>query len=216
MKKTAAALGAAFLLLAVILFAPIRKVGAQSGYTTLWSQWIQSSLIDSTPIGQTTPAAGSFTSLNANAMNSTSVGLTTPEAGNFTSLNATTFTLGHAAPAGHYLVGNGTSYVDTPLPSQITQGLQVTAISSCVTPSGGELTQTCGPYSWTNAFADANYAAGCNYVGTVSGTGSHPGLYGPYLINKTASTFSVVIQAGSSSAAGANSIPEVDCWGIHP
>ena len=56
MKKSLAAYGAAFLLLVVCaLFAPIPKLGGQSVYTVLYSQWIQNSLIDSTAIGSTTP-----------------------------------------------------------------------------------------------------------------------------------------------------------------
>lgn len=64
MKKMLAASGAAFVLLAAILFVPF-KVGATSTYTTIYRTWMQGSKIDSTPIGQTTAAAGSFTSLSS-------------------------------------------------------------------------------------------------------------------------------------------------------
>lgn len=84
MKIRTAALGAAFLLAAVFLCSPIKKVSATS-YTTLFSQWIQGSLIDSTPVGATTPSTGNFTTLALNG----------------------------AAPSAHTLCGNGSSYVDS-------------------------------------------------------------------------------------------------------
>src|SRR5215471_6942063 len=46
--------------------------------------------IDQTPIGQTTPDKGSFTTLNAASMDTTPIGQTTPAAGKFTTLQATT------------------------------------------------------------------------------------------------------------------------------
>ncbi|MFP5276995.1 MAG: hypothetical protein ACLGPM_07760 [Acidobacteriota bacterium] len=87
MKKPFAICAAALALLVIALFAPIQRVHGQSGYTTLWSQWIQGSLIDSTPIGSNSPSTGAFTSLNAS-----------------------TFTLNGAAAANQSVCGNGTSY----------------------------------------------------------------------------------------------------------
>src|SRR5215471_18864720 len=46
--------------------------------------------IDQTPIGQTTPDKGSFTTLNAASMDTTPIGQTTPAAGKFTTLQAAT------------------------------------------------------------------------------------------------------------------------------
>jgi hypothetical protein len=65
MKKTLLASAAAALFLASFLFAPVRHVAAavqQSGLAII------NSVIDSTPIGQTTPAAGNFTSLFAQSL----------------------------------------------------------------------------------------------------------------------------------------------------
>lgn len=101
MKKSLVAYGAAFLLfVAGALFAPLPKLGGQSVYTVLYSQWIQNSLIDSTAIGSTTPSTGAFTALNAS-----------------------TLQIGGTAPNGHLLIGNGTHYVDGVLPVSQTAGL---------------------------------------------------------------------------------------------
>jgi hypothetical protein len=88
MKKMAAAFGAAFLLLA-ILFAPIFRVGASPVYTSLYRIAVTGSLIDSTPIGATTPSTGAFTSLSSTsgALNG-SIGSTTPGTGAFTTASA--------------------------------------------------------------------------------------------------------------------------------
>lgn len=73
-------------LIAAALFLTI-PAKSQTGYTVLWSQWLQNSLIDSTPIGSTTPSTGAFTSLNA-----------------------TSLTLNGAATANQSICGNGTTY----------------------------------------------------------------------------------------------------------
>ena len=93
MKKTLAAFGAAFLLFAAVLFAPIVKVKGATP-TTLFSVWVQSSQIDSTTIGATTPSSGVFTSLNSTsgALNGT-IGATTANTGAFTSITATSATV---------------------------------------------------------------------------------------------------------------------------
>ena len=57
---------------------------AAGTFTTL-----QATALDSTPIGGTTPAAGTFTTLEATSLDSTPIGGTTPAAGAFTSLEAT-------------------------------------------------------------------------------------------------------------------------------
>jgi hypothetical protein len=86
MKKAAAALGAAFFF-AALLFAPIVKTGASPVYTSLYRVAMTGSLIDSTPIGSTTPSTGAFTTASASG------GFT----GDLTG-NASTATALHSAP----------------------------------------------------------------------------------------------------------------------
>jgi hypothetical protein len=66
---------------------------AAGTFTTL-----QATALDSTPIGGTTPAAGTFTTLEATSLDSTPIGGTTPAAGTFTT-----------AEADHYRIGNVSS-----------------------------------------------------------------------------------------------------------
>jgi hypothetical protein len=99
MKKTLAALGAAFLLLAVVLFAPVVKVKGATP-TNLFSVLITQSEIESTPIGATSPSTGAFTSLSSTggSLNGT-IGTTTPTLGSFTSVLASTLTPGNCVQA---------------------------------------------------------------------------------------------------------------------
>lgn len=148
MKKRILAISAAVILAA--LFFPIHKAKGQTGYTTLFSQWIQNSLIDSTPIGSHTPSTGAFTSLNA-----------------------TSFTLNGAAPTGHQLCGNGTSYVDTAGQS-CSSTTQIdyywTSTNTCSTGTGQPVhceTTTTLPGN----MPDANYTISCQVnVQSFSGT----------------------------------------------
>jgi hypothetical protein len=95
MKKTLAALGAAFLLLAVLLFAPIVKVKGATP-TNLFSVLITGSDIESTTIGASSPSTGAFTSLSSTggSLNGT-IGTTTPTLGSFTSVIASSLTPGN-------------------------------------------------------------------------------------------------------------------------
>ena len=99
MKKTLAALGAAFLLLAVLLFAPIVKVKGATP-TNLFSVLITRSEIESTTIGASSPSTGAFTSLSSTggSLNGT-IGTTTPNLGSFTSVIASTLTPGNCVQA---------------------------------------------------------------------------------------------------------------------
>ncbi len=67
MKKKIAACGAAFLLLASMLLVPSVRVKASAAYTTIINMAILNSKIDATPIGQTTPSNGTFTTVNGNS-----------------------------------------------------------------------------------------------------------------------------------------------------
>jgi hypothetical protein len=99
MKKTLAALGAAFILLAVLLFAPIVKVKGATP-TNLFSVLITGSDIESTPIGASSPSTGAFTSLSSTggSLNGT-IGTTTPTLGSFTSVIASSLTPGNCIQA---------------------------------------------------------------------------------------------------------------------
>ena len=70
--------------------------------------------IDNTPIGQTTPAAGKFTTLQATSEDSTPIGQTTPAAGAFTTLAASSVSVSGVAlssASGASLVGYAASGV---------------------------------------------------------------------------------------------------------
>lgn len=98
----------------------------------------------------------------------------------------------------------------TTLLLKITSGICTTsgAETYCASPMG--------PYTWpSGGFADTNYAVTCSYVGQPTGTGTNPGLYGPYVVSKTATQISLQMQSGSASAAGNNTVAEIDCIGRH-
>lgn len=92
----------------------------------------------------------------------------------------------------------------------ITSGLCTTAGSEtyCTAPSSGF-------FNWPAAFSDSTYVVNCNYVGQPTGTGSHPGLYGPYIVGQTAAGIQVELQAGSNSAGGNNSVGGLYCIAQH-
>lgn len=77
------------------------SVGFTAGMTTNTAD-INGGTIDDTTIGGTTPAAGTFTTLEATSLDSTPIGGTTPAAGAFTTLEATSLdstTIGGSTPA---------------------------------------------------------------------------------------------------------------------
>ncbi len=96
MKKLAAALAVAFLLLASFLFAPVRRVAAAAEFSgmaiidsAITSSAITSSALDSSPVGSSVPASGAFTALSsASGSLNGSIGATTPSTGAFTTASA--------------------------------------------------------------------------------------------------------------------------------
>lgn len=68
--------------------------------------------------------------------------------------------------------------------------------------------------TWPVAFANATYAVTCSYAALPTGTGTNPGLYGPYVSAKSTTGFTLTIQSGSNSAGGNNTVAEIDCTGI--
>lgn len=90
------------------------------------------------------------------------------------------------------------------------QYLKIT--SGICTTAGAETTCPISA-TWPQPFANNTYAYGCSYAGIPTGTGTNPGLYGPYVSSPTTTGFTVTIQAGSNSAGGNNTVPEIDCWG---
>lgn len=97
--------------------------------------------------------------------------------------------------------------------SQKIQSIRITT-GICTTANAAEVKCTSGPYFWPVPFTDANYAITCT-TSNPTGTGTNPGNYGPYWTTKFNDQFSVIIQSGSASAAGANTVAEIDCMGIH-
>lgn len=168
-------------------------------------------------IGSTTPNTGVFTTLQANtsftlsggtaqtAMQGTDAHIqtagtfTAPAAGQQVCLDA------NAGTTNVGCTGGGFSKLQA---MRITTGI-------CTTANADAVKCTSGPYTWATAFADANYAITCSPT-DVTGTGGNPGFYAIVWTSKTSTQFSVVTQAGSNSAGGANTTVEIDCIGVHP
>jgi len=94
--------------------------------------------------------------------------------------------------------------------------VQALIITTGICTTGGAETKcTSGPYNWPVAFADASYAVTCS-AANPTGTGTNPGMYGPYPTTQTASQISVIIQSGSASAAGSVTTATIWCIGVHP
>jgi len=117
---------------------------AAGTFTTL-----EATSLDSTPIGGTTPAAGAFTTLEATSLDSTPIGGTTPAAGSFTDM---AFNSGYGSVATVYgcrawVNFNGTGTV----------AIRDSGNVSSITDNGtGNYT-----VNFTNAMPDVNYAAVC-------------------------------------------------------
>jgi len=109
--------------------------------------------------------------------------------------------------------GATTSGCSVPTGATKIQALIIT--SGICTTGGAETKCTSGPYSWPVAFADASYAVTCS-AANPTGSGTNPGMYGPYPTTQTASQISVIIQSGSASAAGSVTTATIWCIGVHP
>lgn len=163
------------------------------------------------PLGSTTPNSVAATTVNATT--SFALNGSTPATGvqgSDTHLLSSGDMTGPVAAALCKDALNGATTV-CPTSAQ-TQGLIITS-GICTTPNGGELSCTMGPFNWAAAFTDSLYALTCTAV-VPSGTGSHPSVT-IYFTSKSPSGFGLQMNAGSASAAGANSVTEVDCVGVH-
>jgi hypothetical protein len=98
--------------------------------------------------------------------------------------------------------------------SQI-ESMILTGASICTTGSGAETTCNMGPFTWPTAFVDSSYALTCSTPRPTSGA-TNPGIYPIYFSGKSASGFSLIMQNGSASAAGTNTVSEIDCIAVHP
>jgi hypothetical protein len=118
---------------------------------------------------------------------------------------------GYSAP-GYFIVHSaGVSAVLPPGGASQTEAMKIT--SGICTTAGAETLCSMNE-TWPNPFVNSTYAYGCNYAGLPTGTGTNPGLYGPYVSSPTTTGFKVTIQAGSNSAGGNNTISEIDCRGM--
>jgi hypothetical protein len=87
-------------------------------------------------------------------------------------------------------------------------------ITSGICTTGSTAWSTCSfTVTWPSAFADANYALTCN---SGPGMGASAALTGLFLSNETATTFEVTLQNGGSGGAGATTVSQIDCIGVHP
>lgn len=184
-----------FGIVAVLFLTVVATVKAVS-YTTLSSVNLINSLVDNTPIGSVTPSTGAFSSLKDTGVVSSF--LETDSGGTV-----------QAAPN----TGGGTFLLAVPSATFQVQGIRIT--SGICTAAAAE--QICGPITgtWGHAFPDSNYALSCNYF-QPTGSGSSPGAYGPYLVTKGSTGFTLSLQGGSAAAAGNVTSAEIDCTGVHP
>jgi len=161
-------------------------------------------------IGSTSPNSGVFTTLQATSLQLGSSTAQTGVEGTDTNL----MSAGVVSGAGNPLCTDAQLGATTVCPTSAkTQGLIITS-GICTTPSGGELSCTMGPFTWATAFTDSLYALTCMATAP-SGTGSHPSVT-IYWTSKSPSGFGLQMNSGSNSAAGANSVTEIDCIGSHP
>jgi hypothetical protein len=86
----------------------------------------------------------------------------------------------------------------------------------CTTGSGAETTCSMGPFTWPSAFANTSYAITCSTTRPTTGGATNPGIYPIYYTSKSTTQFSLIMQNGSASAAGTNTVSEISCIGIHP
>jgi hypothetical protein len=154
------------------------------------------------PIGAGTASAGAFTGLTATSFNAPNIGDITPGAGNFTSLDATS--LGAATPGTGVFTSLDATSVDTATIGGTTPGAgDFTAVNAtsvgATTPGTGEFTDldVTGAFTATALSADANNnaTAGNGALGTTATDGF---LYVPTMAGAptgvpTAKTGSVAI-----------------------
>lgn len=162
------------------------------------------------PLGSTTPNSVAATTVNATT--SFALNGSTPATG-VQGADTSLLSAGMVSGVGNPLCTDALLGATTVCPTSAkTQGLIITS-GICTTPNGGELSCTMGPFNWAAAFTDSLYALTCTAV-VPSGTGSHPSVT-IYFTSKSPSGFGLQMNAGSASAAGANSVTEIDCIGTH-
>lgn len=87
-------------------------------------------------------------------------------------------------------------------------------ITSGICTTGTTTWSTCSfTATWPSAFADTAYAATCT---SGPGQGSSAALTGLFVSNKTTTNFQITLQNGGSGGAGATTVNEIDCIGMHP
>jgi hypothetical protein len=87
-------------------------------------------------------------------------------------------------------------------------------INSGICTTGSSAYSNCSfTVTWPTAFADGNYAVSCS---SGIGMGSSAVLTGLYVSNQTASTFEITLQNGDAGGAGAVTVNQIDCIGMHP
>jgi hypothetical protein len=82
----------------------------------------------------------------------------------------------------------------------------------CTTPASAFANCTF-TVTWPSAFADGNYALTCT---SGPGQGTNAVLLGLFVSNQTASTFQITLQNADASGAGATTVNQINCIGVHP
>lgn len=193
----------------IVLFV-VCVVIAMFGLTKYRQIAITNSTIDSTPIGSTTPAVGTFTTLQApSGISASPIGLTSPNSGAFTTLsasststlatvNATTVNVsGNTAMNGDIRFGGLTN----------SSGFQAMRRTSCTTPAslGGNCNVT---LTWPVSFGDTNYTYTCYMV---NASGDLVMIDSSRQLSATQIEVTTINTPGNSTATSGT----INCIGVH-
>jgi hypothetical protein len=153
--------------------------------------------------------------MNTSTINSTSVGATTPSTGNFTSLAAQNFTASTSIRGSFY---SGNRCVHTDGSGNIVENStgvgcsgqwQVTSGSGCST--GGVAWNTCpNTFSWPIAFPDTTYYVACQGLGA---TGGFPAKI---FINSVQRNTGSVVVTTSDAGSDIDNFSNITCIAYHP
>jgi hypothetical protein len=174
--------------------------------------------VDGTVIGGTTPAAGTFTTLNASSftassINNTPIGNATPSTGAFTTLSATTLTA-TASTATNFATGNaqitGGAITGTPVSGSTVGATVLTTANAQIT--GGSVTGLTTLGAATGTVTNLSSSNATITGGAITGTsisgaaGAFTTLDASGAVNFTSTTESTAVGNGAVVIAGGTSV----------